>query len=514
MRAPRSGTRARPLARGRQLRARLGRLDRQLLAAAARERSPAADRVLTAASEAANRSMLWVGVAGVLAATGRRRPRTAAASGLAGIGIAATLVNGPFKFAWRRDRPPMAFRAEPLLPLPRTFSFPSGHSASALAFATGATAALPSIGPVVGPMAGAVAYSRVHTGVHYPSDVAVGATIGVASGLVGARIVKRLRARSVHRVDAAALDVEIPRRAVVLSADGSGSADDFEAAVATLEDAGFVIDDVIPVEQVDRLAKLLRAAGDPPPLVIAAGGDGTVGCAANAVHGTDALLAIIPLGTSNDVARSLGVPPDGREAATMLAENARVVPIDGGRLRLGEGDGATDRLFLNAATAGLNVAFAQEATDGSLRDRLGGLTYPIAAARALRAYEPFECTIEHNGRRETFPAVHLSVSNAPVFGGLLGMRVPGASMTDGRLDVIAAERLSIVRLGLALLDRSIGRHRPVHRVHALRAESLTVSSADKQEIALDGEVIGALPVHFEIVPAAVRIVVPLEDRAV
>src|SRR3954462_12225915 len=121
-------SRVRPVRRGRQLRARLGRLDRQLLSAAARERSPVADRVLTGASEAANRSMLWVGVAGVLVATGRRRPRTAAAGvraaparrgprpapggGLAGIGIAPPLVTGPFKFAWRRDRPPMAFRAE------------------------------------------------------------------------------------------------------------------------------------------------------------------------------------------------------------------------------------------------------------------------------------------------------------------------------------------------------------------------------------------------------------------
>jgi undecaprenyl-diphosphatase len=493
--------------RCRRIRRRLASTDRRLLAAAARRRSPVTDRLLMAASETANRSVLWMGVAAVLTATGQRRPRTAAASGLLGIGIAATLVNGPLKFAWRRDRPPTVAGGEPLLPLPRTFSFPSGHSASALAFATGATAALPLAGPVLVPAAGAVAYSRVHTGVHYPSDVAVGASIGVVSGLAAAKVVRRLRDRSVHRVEAAGLAVPVPRTAVLLTADGSGSADDLEPACTVLEDAGFVLDEIIAVDDVARLRARLHDGGGPLPLVVAAGGDGTVCAAVNAVHGTDALLAVIPLGTSNDVARSLGIPPDGREAACLIAGNPRVVAVDAGRVRLGD----RDQVFLNAAPVGLNVAFAQAAPDGSLRNRFGGLTYPVAAARAVRSYEPFECTVEHDGGEQTWEVVHLSVSNAPVFGGVLGMRVPGASMTDGLLDVTVVERLSIARLALAVADTVVGQHRPVHRVHTLKARSLRVSSATRQELALDGEVIGALPAEFEVLPAAVRVIVPDED---
>jgi diacylglycerol kinase (ATP) len=238
--------------------------------------------------------------------------------------------------------------------------------------------------------------------------------------------------------------------------------------------------------------------------VIAAGDDGTVCAAVNAVHGTESLLAIVPLGTSNDVARSLGLPPDGREAAGVLTAEPRVVAVDAGRVRLS----GEERIFLNAATGGLNVAFAQEATDGSLRDQFGGLTYPVAAARALRGYEPFECTLEHEGKQRTMSVVHLSVSNAPVFGGLLGMRVPGASMTDGRLDVIVAERLSTARLALAVADTFVGRHRPVHRVHTLQVDALRVSSPGEEEIALDGEVLGRLPAEFEALPGAVRVVVP------
>jgi YegS/Rv2252/BmrU family lipid kinase len=492
--------------RSRRIRRALGRADRRLLAAAIGRRTPTLDRVMTTASTLANRSRLWIAVAALLAATGRRRPRTAAASGLAGIGVAATLVNGPLKFAWRRDRPPITVpgpRGAPLLPLPRTFSFPSGHSASAAAFATGVGVAMPPLAPVVGPMAATVAYSRVHTGVHYPSDVAVGAAVGVASGFIGAAVVRRVRARSVHFVDAPALDVQVPDRAVVVTSEAAGSADGLDAALRSLEAAGWAIEQIVKVEDVDSL-RSLTDGGAAAPLLIAAGGDGTVGAVANVLAGTDALLAVIPLGTSNDVARSLGIPPDAVEAGC-LVPNGRVCAIDAVRLRTSEG---TERVFLNAATAGLNVAFARHATEPSMREQFGRLTYPVAAARAVRGSEPFECTLECDGERTAVAAVHLSVSNAPVFGGVLGMRVPGASLTDGLLDVIAVERLSLPRLVLAVADAFVGRHTPVHGVHAMRVPRLRVSAESDIEIAVDGEVLGALPAEFEVLPAAVRVVVP------
>jgi undecaprenyl-diphosphatase len=497
---------ARP-SRTRRIRRALGRADRRLLAGAIRHRNPAANRVMTTASLLANRSVLWAAAAGLLSSTGRRRPRTAATSGLLGIGVASTLVNGPLKFAWRRDRPPLlvgGHAGEPLLPLPRTFSFPSGHAASAAAFATGATVAMPELAPVLVPAAATVAYSRVHTGVHYPSDVAIGAVIGVGSGVLGARLVRRMRERSVQHVDAPPLDVEVPRHAVVLASGSSGDADAFDEARAALEDAGWRIDKVFPVDDVEELAGLLADAQD-PPLVVAAGGDGTVCAAANAIDGTATVLAIVPLGTSNDVARSLGIPPDPVEAVDVIA-NGRVCAIDTGRVYV---DGEDEpRAFLHAATAGLNAEFAKMATSPSLRERFGGLTYPIAAARAVRDYEPFECTLEYGDRRETISAVHLSVSSTPVFGGVLGMRVPGSSITDGLLDVIVVERLSIARLVLAVADTFVGRHRPVHRVHAIKVPEIRISAAAGQEITLDGELVGELPARFAAVSRGVRVIVP------
>ncbi|HKC27534.1 MAG TPA: phosphatase PAP2 family protein, partial [Jatrophihabitans sp.] len=261
----------------------LTRLDRRLLRFATTHRSPQADRLMVTASNTANRSMLWTAIAAGLTATGRRRPRTAAASGLLGIGIAASLVNGPLKFAWRRDRPATAFSdKEPLLPLPRTFSFPSGHSASAFAFATGATAALPPLGAALFPLAGTVAYSRAYTGVHYPSDVVVGSAVGAASGLVAASVVRRLRGSSVQKLDAPPLEVALPHDAVLVTSGGAGSADELDVAKRALDDAGVRVTEVVDVHQLDRVRELVKGAAE-PPLVVAAGGDGTVCAATNAI---------------------------------------------------------------------------------------------------------------------------------------------------------------------------------------------------------------------------------------
>jgi YegS/Rv2252/BmrU family lipid kinase len=362
---------------------------------------------------------------------------------------------------------------------------------------------MPALAPVLVPMAGTVAYSRVHTGVHYPSDVAVGAVIGTGSGVLAARLVRVLRERSVQRVDAPTVDVQVPRHSVVLASESAGDASDFANARAALEDAGLRIDKVFAVEDVAELTGLLSGTDD-PPLVVAAGGDGTVSAATNAIGTTGALLAILPLGTSNDVARSLGIPPDPIEAVDVIV-NGRSCDIEKGQVQI---DGEDEpRAFLHAATAGLNVEFAELATKPSLRARFGRLTYPIAAARAIRDYEPFECTLEYLGHRESFSAVHISVSTTPVFGGVLGMRVPGASLTDGLLDVIVVERLSIARLALAVADNFLGRHRPVHRVHTMKVPAVRISAAG-QRITLDGELIGELPARFEAQPKGVRVIVP------
>jgi undecaprenyl-diphosphatase len=171
---------------------RLAQLDRALMRRALRTRSPGLDRAVVRVTWAANYSRLWFLIAGVLAACGDRRARRAAGRGVVAIVLAAAVANGPSKLLVRRGRP--FWRSyPPLIRMPRSTSFPSGHSAAAAAFATGACAEMPGLAPVTVPLAAAVAYSRVYSGVHYPSDVAGGVAIGFCCGLVSKYLCKMRR---------------------------------------------------------------------------------------------------------------------------------------------------------------------------------------------------------------------------------------------------------------------------------------------------------------------------------
>lgn len=164
---------------------RVADLDGRLMALARRRRSAALDGFLVRLTRVANYSRLWLLTAGALFLLGGRRGRRAARRGLLAVAIAAAVANGPAKLLVGRRRP--RGPAHTLIPMPRSTSFPSGHSAAAFAFATGVCAEWPELGVGLLPLASAVAYSRVHVGVHHPSDVAAGVAIGVGSGLLSPR---------------------------------------------------------------------------------------------------------------------------------------------------------------------------------------------------------------------------------------------------------------------------------------------------------------------------------------
>ncbi|OQR60346.1 phosphatase PAP2 family protein [Streptomyces maremycinicus] len=161
----------------------LATMDQALYETVTVTRTPTLDSALRRLSAAADHSKLSFGVAAALALCGRR-PRRAAVLGVAAIGVASATANLLGKKLVRRPRP---HRAEDSpfpgrhVPMPHSASFPSGHTASAVAFAAAVGPTLPVSAVPLGLLACAVGYSRVHTGVHYPGDVVAGALLGTGS---------------------------------------------------------------------------------------------------------------------------------------------------------------------------------------------------------------------------------------------------------------------------------------------------------------------------------------------
>jgi undecaprenyl-diphosphatase len=174
------------------------KLDQALYEGVATTPTPGLDSGLRQVSNLANKSVLWLGVAAALAVVGGPTGRRAALDGLASVAVASAIVNLGVKQVARRRRPDRSgaqVTQERLVRMPRSTSFPSGHSASAFAFAEGVSATLPWLGIPLRLAAATVAYSRVHTGVHYPGDVVAGSLIGMTAGEATTWATARIRPR-------------------------------------------------------------------------------------------------------------------------------------------------------------------------------------------------------------------------------------------------------------------------------------------------------------------------------
>jgi len=330
-----------------RLRGRLLDADSAVFRRVARAEHRSVDTVVPRLTNAADHGLLWFGVAGVLALTGVPG-RRAAVRGLMSLGVASGVANGPAKWAVRRRRPPL-IDVPPLRQLsrqPRTTSFPSGHSASAAAFATGVALESPGRAVPVAVAAAGVAYGRVHTGVHYPSDVVAGVVLGAACAVVVQRV---WPARPAMSGAAEASPCAAPALAdgeglvVVINAGAdstAGIAQDLQQQITdTLPRA-----DVVMCEDPSTIEKCLQEAAGRARVLGVAGGDGTVSCAAGVAVTQDVPLLVLPAGTLNHFAGELGV--DDTESALKAVASGAAVEVSIAEA----GDGLP---FLNTFSLGL-----------------------------------------------------------------------------------------------------------------------------------------------------------------
>jgi diacylglycerol kinase family enzyme/membrane-associated phospholipid phosphatase len=457
-------------------------------------------------SQAANHSLLWVAVAAILA--GRRgTTRKAAARGVLSIGMASAVANGVLKPALPRRRPAAAELPayQTLDDPPTSSSFPSGHAASAAAFATAVALESPRTALVVAPLAAGVAYSRVHVGVHWMSDVVAGAAVGAGVALATRRWwpVRESDEARARPLDSAP---ELPGGAglVLISNQRSGPseadpADELEEAfpdaVVVRAEADGDLDQQLD-DAVERAGADVKAIG-------VAGGDGSVAAAA-AVAGRRKLpLVVVPTGTLNHFARDVGVydlqeAVDASGAGQAVAVDLALVDVHGGE-RL--------RCFLNTASLGSYPDLVR------LRERWEGRwgkwpAFAAALVTTLRKAEPVDVRIEGRWTKVWF----LFVGNGPYHPrGFVPSFRP--TLDSGLLDVRwlrADVRFSRLRAVLGLVTGALGHS----RVYGERAVAeFDVELAVPGMLATDGEVVEEAGRYtFRVSPDPIPVYRRDEDR--
>jgi len=436
------------------------------------------DRVMPGLSRLADHGLLWIAVAAGLRVTGDRWARRAAWRGLGAMAAASAASNIVGKSLTARDRPQVPVPAgRRLARPPRTTSFPSGHAASAAAFATGVALEKPGLaGPLI-VVAVAVGTSRVVTGAHYPSDVLAGFTIGAAAG-----------AATLHwwprRPPVPAAAVRPPREAPAApGGDGVALAVNMSAGTASSALAGRLRAElpravVIETHAGQDLAGRLRRATANARILGVAGGDGTASTAVGVALETGLPLLVIPAGTFNHFAADLGVWSIDDALAALRAGEA--VLVDVGM--------AGHRPFINTSSTGVyaDLVHARQKLEKAVGRRTALL---VALAKVLWRGRPHELMLNGHRRRLWL-----------YFAGNCGYEPAGMApayrprLCDGQLDirVVDAGPLARSRLFAAVVAGTLGRCRVYQ---AWRAPSAEISSADGSPVwlSVDGEVTTAEP---------------------
>jgi len=488
-----------PLPGHHALRERLLALDGGLFETVATRHWPGADRVLPRLSRSANHGVLWFATAAAIAASGTPRARRAAVRGVASLALASAAINTFGKRSVRRPRPvidpvPLVRR---LKRQPFTTSFPSGHSASAAAFAAGVALESPAWGAAVAPIAAAVAASRVYTGVHYPSDVLAGAALGAGAALaVRGLVPTRTQFPPPGRpyTDAPALP------------DGEGLVMVANTAARTSERIGALREvlpgaEIVECEPADVREELEKAATRARVLGVC-GGDGTVNTAAEVAVRHGLPLAVLPGGTLNHFAQDLCVE-DARDLGRAVL-GGEAVRVDVGLFATGDIRGC----FLNNCSLGAYPDLVREREHWA--PRVGG--WPaglIGVLRVLRARQrPLQ--VEINGVPR--PLWLLFAGNGMYH--RMGL-TPGRryDLADGRLDVrlVHGGRRPGLRLLAAAVAGPLTRS-PFHaavRLRRLKVDGLAPGTL----FAYDGEITDVQgDLTLEKLPEALTVYRPLRAR--
>jgi YegS/Rv2252/BmrU family lipid kinase len=248
-------------------------------------------------------------------------------------------------------------------------------------------------------------------------------------------------------------------------------------------------------------ADILRRAGEVDGIVVC-GGDGTLCLAARGLLRTGLPLGIIPMGTANDLARTLGVPTELPAAADVI--------LAGHRRRIDLGT-VNDHPFFNVASIGLSADLAETLT-ADLKRRWGRASYAMAALRVLMRARRFSALIIEADTTIRTRTLQVAVGNGRFYGG--GTVVEeAAAIDDGHLDLYSLEVETVWKLALMIRAFRTGMHGAWTDVTTLRGTEFEIRTARPRQVNADGELITETPAVFRCHPGAITVFAPAAETA-
>ncbi len=287
-----------------------------------------------------------------------------------------------------------------------------------------------------------------------------------------------------------------PRSALLLANANSRNGGAMDDARRALEKVGLAVT-AIRTESRNELTPLISEHGGNVDCIVAAGGDGTMNGVADGVIQTGLPLGVLPMGTANDLARTLGIPTDLDAAAAVIAAG-RLQRIDVGEVN--------EHAFFNVASIGLSAELAAGLTPERKR-RFGRLAYALTAINVLARARPFSATIVTKSGETRVKTLQIAVGNGRYYGG--GMAVEeGAAINDGALDLYSLELKSVWKLAMMLRSFRSGSHGLWKEVRTERCTAFEIRTRKPRPVNTDGDLITFTPARFIVKPGAIGVYVP------
>jgi diacylglycerol kinase (ATP) len=250
------------------------------------------------------------------------------------------------------------------------------------------------------------------------------------------------------------------------------------------------------------VVQLIGERGKDADMIVVGGGDGTLNTSAAGVIEARRPLGILPMGTANDLARTLGIPTDLEEAIRVVSE-AHTRFIDIGSVN--------DQLFFNVASIGMSAELAQELTP-DLKRRFGKFGYALAAVRVLLRARPFRARIAAGNRNIVSLTLQIAVGNGRYYGGG-NVVTRGAAIDDGALDLYSLELVESWRLVLMLRSFRRGEHTQGAEVRDLHGTHFDVLTRRPRPVNADGEIVTHTPAVFRVLPRAIEVIAPVAQAS-